>query len=74
MRRLQASQNSSGDTVDLLFKNAFEMFGKFPLLQLGVVPPTPLSIFGFTKVCQWIVHILHANSIYFPDVWNIYGS
>lgn len=67
VRRFQASQNSSGDTVDLLCKNAFETFGKF----LRVVPP---PVFGFTKVCQcqWIVHILYANSIYFPDVWNIY--
>lgn len=73
MRRLQASQKSSGDTVDLLFKNAIETSEKFLFFSLGLFPPPPY-IFGFTKACQWMVHILHANSIYFADVWNAYGS
>lgn len=73
MRRLQASQNSSGDTVDLLLKNAFGTFGKLLFFSLGLFSLPP-SIFGFTEGCQWIVHILHANSLYFPAVRNIYSS
>lgn len=72
MRRLQASQNSSADTIDLLFKNSFETFEKF-LFNLGLFP-SALHFWIYKSMSEDSAHLACKFHIFSRCSEYIYGS